>query len=89
MKEKLIKWLGVDKKTPYVQDYFYATNMRASIYMSVIVVVLEIWMIIRMTKTILNLPEGEAKPFAYYFEKYYLNYLILLSAGTAMLVFAC
>ncbi len=88
MKEKIIKLLGIDKKTPYVRDYFYATNMRASIYMSVVVVVLEIWMIIRMTRTILNIPEGQAKPFAYYFQKYYLNYLILLSAGTAMLIFA-
>ena len=88
MKEKITKWLGIDKKTPYVRDYFYAANMKASIYMAVIVVVLEIWMIIRMTRTILNLPPDVVKPFSYYFEKYYLNYLILLTAGSCMLIFA-
>ncbi len=88
MKEKITQWLGIDKKTPYVRAYFYATNMKASIYMSLIVIVLEIWMIIRMTKTILNLPPDVVKPFSYYFQKYYLNYLILLTAGSCMLIFA-
>ena len=88
MKEKIKKWLGIDKKSPYVQNYFYGVNMRASIYMSAIVIVLEIWMIIRMTRTILELPAGTAKPFAYYFQKYYLNYLILLGSASCMLIFA-
>ncbi len=88
MKEQIMKYLGIDRKSPYVRDHFYAANMRASIYMSAIVVVLEIWMILRMTRTILELPPGTAKPFEYYFQKYYLNYLILLAAGAAMLIFA-
>jgi len=88
MKDKIIQWLGIDKKSPYVRDYFYAVNMRASIYMSLIVVVLEIWMIIRMTRTILGLPPDQVKPFDYYFQKYYLNYIILLTAGSCMLIFA-
>lgn len=88
MKEKIKQWLGIEKKSRYVQNYFYGVNMRASIYMSVVVVVLEIWMIIRMTRTILELPPDVAKPFAYYFEKYYLNYLILLASGSCMLIFA-
>ena len=44
---------GVDKHSEYVDNYMYATNMRASIYMSLLVIVLEIWMIIRLTKTIM------------------------------------
>ena len=85
MKEKLKKWLGIDKKSLYVQNYFYAVNMRASIYMSAIVIVLEIWMILHLTKTILELPPGIAKPFAYYFHKYYLNYLVLMGSAGCML----
>ncbi len=88
MKEKIIKWLGLDQKSEYVKNYFYATNMRASVYMSVVVVVLEIWMIIRMTNTIIGLDPSVRKPLSYYFQKYYLNYMILLSAGTCMLIFS-
>ena len=88
MKEKIKKYLGLESQSPYVRDYFYATNMRASIYMSVIVVVLEIWMIFRMTRTIFNLPDEIRKPMEYYFEKYYINYFILLTAGICMLIVA-
>ena len=86
--EALKKYLGINQKTPYICDYFYATNMKSSVYMSLIVVVLEIWMIIRMTRTILATPPDIVKPFFYYFQKYYINYLILLLAGSSMLIFS-
>ena len=54
--KKVLKWLsdglGFEKQSKYVNEYFFRANMRASIYMSVVVIVLEIWMIIRMTNTI-------------------------------------
>ena len=78
--------LGFDEHSEYVKNYFYDTNMKASIYMSVMVVVLEVWMIIRLTRTIIvNHLQADLPHF---FEKYYSNYLILLSAGVAMLIFA-
>ncbi|MCR4796133.1 MAG: EAL domain-containing protein [Ruminococcus sp.] len=82
----LLQGLGFEKECKYVRDYFYRTNMRASIYMSIVVVVLEIWMIIRMTRTIFE--HNLQSRFAYYFEKYYLNYIVLLASGALMLVCA-
>ena len=77
---------GVDKHSEYVDNYMYATNMRASIYMSLLVIVLEIWMIIRLTKTIIE--NDLTANLKHYFEAYYLNYFILLGAGIAMLLIA-
>ena len=86
MGQRLLNWLGLNKQSPYVKQYFYATNMRASIVMSIVVVVLELWMIFRMTRMWFN---GELpNPFSYYLEKYYINYFLLLGAGIFMLVYA-
>lgn len=82
----LLRGLGFEKQSRYVHDYFYMTNMRASIYMSIVVIVLEIWMIIRMTMQIINY--NLQSNFAHYFERYYSNYLVLLSSGVLMLFFA-
>lgn len=82
----LLQGLGFEKQSKYVRDYFYRTNMRASIYMSMVVIVLEVWMIVRMTKTIFE--NNLQSNFKYYFEKYYANYLVLLASGIIMLIYA-
>ncbi|WP_295071892.1 GGDEF domain-containing phosphodiesterase [Ruminococcus sp.] len=82
----LLQGLGFEKQSKYVRDYFYRTNMRASIYMSMVVIVLEVWMLIRMTKTIFE--NNLQSNFKHYFEKYYANYLVLLASGIIMLVYA-
>ena len=48
MREKIKDWLGLDKPSPYVRHYFEASNARSSIYMSVIIISLELWMIISL-----------------------------------------
>lgn len=87
MKEKLREWLGLERQSKYVRDYFYAANMRASIYMSVVVIVLELYMIYYMsTKVILTPITGEA--FWHVVDKYFTNYFILLASGILMLLYA-
>ena len=87
MKQKILSMLGLERKTPYVRNYFYAANMRASIYMSAIVIVLEIWMIFRMIKTvIINQITGDS--LTHVIDRYFTNYFILLSAGILMLLYA-
>ena len=49
---KLMQWLGIEKQSKYVRDYFYKYNIRSSIYMSVVVIALEVWMVIRMIRTV-------------------------------------
>lgn len=86
MGKRVKSWLGLDEQSEYVKKYFYDTNMRASIYMSVVVIVLELWMIVRMTRTII---EGHLQSrFWVLTEKYYSNYFLLLSSGILMLLFA-
>ncbi len=82
----ILSWIGFEKQSKYVKDYYYAENMRSSIYMSIVIIILEVWMIIRMTQTIIE--RNDMDRFMHYFEKYYSNYLILLANGIIMLVFA-
>ena len=77
--DTLLRWLGLNKQSDYVREYFYATNMRASIYMSVVVIVLELWMIERMTMTIIT--KHLQSQFWDLTEKYYANYFLLLASG--------
>ena len=86
----IVSWLkktfGLEKHSPYVKEYFYASNMRANIYMCAIIIFLECWMIIRTTSKIID---GEyAEPFAFYFKNYYQNYLLLLGTAIMVLVFS-
>ena len=87
MGKTILKWLGLDRQSQYVKEYFFMTNMRKSIYMSIIVIVLELWMIIRMTHQWFT-GQLAGKPFSYYFENYYIYYILLLSTGIFMLVTA-
>jgi len=84
--KRIKRFLGIDKQSSYVRNYFYMTNMRASIYMSVVVIVLEIWMIIRMIRTIFE--KNLQSQFWNLTEKYFSNYFLLLSSGVLMLLFA-
>lgn len=82
----ILNGLGFEKQSKYVRDYFYTTNMRASIYMSIVVIVLEVWMIIRMTVNIFR--DNLQSNMIHYIEKYYINYFILTFTGVIMLFFA-
>ena len=86
MPGKLLSSLGIEKQSSYVKRYFYNTNMKASIYMSVIVIILEIWMIIHMTRTVYE--DHLQSIFWTIAEKYYSNYFVLLSSGVLMLLYA-
>ena len=84
---KLMQWLGIEKQSKYVRDYFYKYNIRSSIYMSVVVIALEVWMVIRMIRTVVtNHMTGDV--FWGVVDKYFMNYFILLSAGILMLLYA-
>lgn len=48
MAEKIKKWLGIGDTSPYVQSYFDSSNIRASVYMSIMMVALETWMIVNL-----------------------------------------
>ena len=47
--ERLSQWLGFYKVSPYVAKFQRDANVRSATYMSLIIVALEIWMLIRYT----------------------------------------
>ncbi len=46
--KKLFHWLGIGKRTEYVDEYFTIANFRSSIYMSIVIIVLELWMLMSL-----------------------------------------
>ena len=84
--EALRNWLGLDYQTAYVRDYFYTSNMRAATYMSVVYIALELWVTLRMLRTIfLN---GRQSELLARTEHYLANYAVLFSAAVLMLLYA-
>jgi hypothetical protein len=47
IKDFIVDLFGFKKNPKYVRNYFHEANIRSSIYMAAIIIVLEIWMIIR------------------------------------------
>ena len=44
--DSLKKFLGIEKFTKYTREYFDKSNIRSSLYVSSVVIILELWMII-------------------------------------------
>lgn len=54
MGKRMHEWWGLAKQSDYVRKYVYASNMRAAIYMSGIVIGLETWMLLSLTRNIMD-----------------------------------
>ena len=82
---KLLGWirreLGLHRHTKYETQYINETNIRTAIYMAVVVIALEIWMLIRYVD------KRPGLTFMQYFDGW-TNYLILLSSAWIILTFA-
>ncbi|MCR5746093.1 MAG: GGDEF domain-containing phosphodiesterase [Lachnospiraceae bacterium] len=82
---KFFNWLfhelGFNKDTAYQKQYLNETNIRTGIYMSFIVIVLELWMLIRYVY------KRPGRTFFEYFDGEN-NYLILFSAALVIFIFA-
>ena len=82
---KLIGWirreLGLHRHSKYETQYINETNIRTAIYMAVVVIALEIWMLIRYVD------KRPGLSFIKYFDGW-TNYLILLSSAAIILTFA-
>lgn len=78
--------LGFQKRSVYVDNYFFKANMVAGIYLSILTIILELWMIIRTTHKIIV--EDLYSEISYYLRNYYLYYFILLIAGISMFTFS-
>ncbi len=84
----LLNLLGFRVNSRYVKKYLNDANIRSSIYMASIVIILEVWMIIRQTIKYIapgwaNAPSGFNLIFSYIS-----LYLLFIMASISMLIFA-
>ena len=85
MLDKLKHWLGLEKMSTYVRDFFEAANIRSSIYMACITVALEIYMLYTafeyaVAKDMFHNTDWMISHFGWYF--------LLLGAGLAILIYS-
>lgn len=79
--------LGFEKLSKYETDYLHDANIRSSSYMGFIVVVLELWMLIRQTYSKL-IPKVQAGgDFFAMFVKYTSKYWLFLLIGLGLMLF--
>ena len=83
--KKLLTILGLQRNSPYIRDFFFTENMKSGVYMSVITIVLEAWMIIRLVVKIFT--NNLQSQIGHLFKAYFSNYLILISMAIITLVF--
>ena len=84
MLKQFKKWFGLEKRSEYVENFLFRSNVKAVIYMAIVVILLELWMIERLTKIVLK---SWPRSFEWLFD-HYRNYVILLSIAVIALVYA-
>jgi len=83
--EKVKDWLGMHAHTDYVRDYFMDKNMHNSVYMSIVVIVLETWMILSLSNYLMH---SDKERDALWLFVHYGRYAGLLLAAVLMLLCA-
>lgn len=86
MKEKIKRWLGLDETSEYVEHYFEASNARASIYMSVIIILLEGWMIINLAYRVMY--DVSFYKADHWVVTHFVAYVALFVSGCSALIYA-
>ncbi|HAG68550.1 MAG TPA: diguanylate cyclase, partial [Lachnospiraceae bacterium] len=77
---------GFEKNSRYITHYLFDANIRSSIYMSTVVIVLEVWMILRVLIKYVILSDT-SRDFNWIVQHLY-SYVILLTMGILMLVYS-
>lgn len=88
MGARIKRLLGLDKQSPYVRRFMHQHNMRSSVYMTVIVICLEIWMLLSLTRNIMENAAAGTPRDLYWIVSHSVWYVALLSIGAIVLVHA-
>ena len=84
---RLAEFLGFRRHSPYVKDYLNNANIRSGIFMSLVVIVLEVWMVIRrLLDTIIPETQAGGNFFDLLF-KNTSNFWLMLFMGVGMLTY--
>ena len=85
--QKFLDIFGFRKNSKYVGNYLDSANMRSALYMSAIIVILEVWLLIRQTNKYIAPALREGKPFFQTVFTNTSNFWLLLSLGLVMFVY--
>ena len=78
---------GIHRNSKYVKNYLNEANMRSGVFMSAVIVILEVWLTIRQTqKYVIPAIQGGTPFFQAVFQNLW-TYFLLMSLGGAMLVY--
>lgn len=83
--DKIKAFLGIETFTKYTNDYFDSSNIRSSLYVSSVVVLLELWMII---STILFQFFGQLGRSKQWFIIHIFCYVLLLTSALVLLIYS-
>ena len=78
---------GIHRNSKYVKNYLNEANMRSGVFMSAIIVILEIWLTIRQTEKYIIPALQSGTPFFQAIFQNLWTYFLLMSLGGAMLVY--
>ncbi len=86
MWNKIKNAIGTGTRSPYVNQYFEEANIRSSVYMSAVVIVLELWMIIRTFVKYVLLSDTSRD--LNWIVSHFYSYFILLAIAVIVFVYA-
>ena len=82
---KLRRYLGLEKRSEYVNNYFARANFRSSIYMSIVIIILELWM---LASLLYRWVSGDNSRDSSWYSQHLTWYVVFLIAAVFMLIFA-
>ena len=85
MKDKIKKFFGLEKYSSYINRYFDASNIRSAVYVSVVIIVLELWMI---CITIVRQQFETTRRSADWFVQHLSLYVLLLAVAVALFIYS-
>ena len=85
IRERIKRFFGIEKYSSYVSNYFENTNIRSSLYVSSVVIAIELWMIVSLL--IRQLFEATKRPVPWLIT-HIVSYVILLLSALGLFIFS-
>ena len=86
MLKRIKKLIGYGEADQYVRQHFFDSNIRSSFYMTVVVIILELWMLASLIKVIVV---NDGSRTVTWIVQHGVAYITLLGIGVALFVYAC
>lgn len=86
IKDSVVKGLGFYKNSPRIADYQREANVRSTMYMAMVIIILEVWMLVRYIQKYVVTGKCATVQIFFHYTK---NYWLLLIVGLITLIYTC